>query len=273
MAVHVLTLPVLPSPRDISTLRGIGGVLQGSELRPRAIPDMLRTGVAEVDALAGGLPRGALSEIVGPASCGRTSLLLATLASATSRQEVCALVDASDAFDPRSAATAGVDLKRVLWVRCQEDVSRFRFQVSSGQPRQTRNGKRGTLGRLEQALRAADLLLQAGGFGLVMMDLADVPSRLARRVPLTSWFRFRRAVEKTPTALVVVEQQANARGCASLVLALERRPAALQTSIGSPTHARLLGGVRIKVEMAESRIAQRKPLRSVDFEARATWAG
>lgn len=127
-------------------------------LAERPAPDLVSTGVPEIDALAGGLPRGALTEICGPASSGRTSLLLSVLAEATGREEACALVDAGDAFDPCSAAAAGVDLARLLWVRC-------------GNP------------PLEQALKAADLLLQAGGFGLVALDLGDVPPALARRVP------------------------------------------------------------------------------------------
>ena len=94
------------------------GVRRASTLE-RPSPEMVSTGVPAIDALTGGLPRGALTEIVGPASSGRTSLLLSLLAQATARQEACALVDASDAFDPESAVAAGIDLKRLLWVRCR----------------------------------------------------------------------------------------------------------------------------------------------------------
>ena len=94
------------------------GVRRASTLE-RPSPEMVPTGVPAIDALTGGLPRGALTEIVGPASSGRTSLLLSLLAQATARQEACALVDASDAFDPESAVAAGIDLKRLLWVRCR----------------------------------------------------------------------------------------------------------------------------------------------------------
>jgi recA bacterial DNA recombination protein len=94
------------------------GVRRASALE-RPSPEMVPTGVPAIDALTGGLPRGGLTEIVGPASSGRTSLLLSILAQATARQEACALVDASDAFDPESAVSAGVDLKRLLWVRCR----------------------------------------------------------------------------------------------------------------------------------------------------------
>ena len=78
---------------------------------------------------------------------------------------------------------------------------------------------------LEQALKSTDLLLQAGGFGLVALDLGDIPVDAARRIPLTTWFRFRRAVEHTSTALVVLEQQPHAKSCALLVMDFTAQPA------------------------------------------------
>ncbi len=268
------TLHVFPSPaRDRRALAGIEGVVPASRLGVRPQPQTIPIGVPQVDALTGGVPRGGLTEIFGPASSGRTSLLLALMAQTTAREEVCALVDASDAFDPHSAQAAGVDLQRVLWVRGSE-VSRFKFQVSRT-PRVTRNVKRETFSRVEQALRAADLLLQAGGFGLVVMDLGDIPPQIARRVPLTSWFRFRRAVENTATALVVVEQEASAKSCASLVLKTQQSAVNNQQSAKTraPTHARLLHGMQLEVEVLNSRILQRKSVRSAttSFESRASW--
>src|SRR5262252_1714577 len=163
----------------------LGGPL-GWQSRPE--PEYTPTGISEVDSAAGGLPRGCLTEIVGPASSGRTSLLLAILAAATAHQEACALVDAEDAFSPHSAAEAGVQLERLLWVRCGHNA--------------------------EHALKAADLLIQGGGFGLVAMDLGDTPCAIARRISLTSWFRLRRAVEHTPSVLLAVGRQSYARTCA-----------------------------------------------------------
>jgi hypothetical protein len=158
----------------------------------RPAPDLLPTGIPEIDAATGGLPRGALTEIAGPASSGRTSLLHSILAAAAARQEVCALVDADDAFSPHHAAAAGADLTRLLWVRCPHNA--------------------------EHALKAADLLIQGGGFGLVVLDLGDTPPVTVRRISLTSWFRLRRAVEHTSTVFVALACQPNARTCASLVL-------------------------------------------------------
>jgi len=284
-------LCAFPSPaRNPGALAGIEGVVPASRLGVRPQPETIPTGIPQVDELTGGVPRGGLTEIFGPTSSGRTSLLLALMAQATAREEVCALVDASDAFDPHSAAAAaGVDLKRVLWVRCGE-VSRFTFHVSRGRL-ETRNVKRETFSRVEQALRAADLLLQAGGFGLVVMDLGNIPPAIARRVPLASWFRFRRAVENTATALVVVEQEASAKSCASLVLrtkhsALSIQQSATQQSAFStqqsakaaettPSHTRLLHGMQLEVEVLNSRILQRTSVRSAttSFESRASWVG
>src|ERR1700683_2612830 len=98
----------------------LAGVTSASRLAVRPAPEMVSSGIAAMDALTGGLPRGCLTEICGPASSGRTSLLLAALAAATQRGEFCAVVDASDALDPHSAATAGIELERLLWVRCGE---------------------------------------------------------------------------------------------------------------------------------------------------------
>ena len=151
-------LRVFPSPaRDRRAPLEIEGVIPASRLGVRPQPETIPTSIPQVDKLTGGVPRGGLTEIFGPASSGRTSLLLALLAQTTAREEVCALVDASDAFDPHSAAAAGVDLKRLLWVRCGRKVSSSPFLVSrknraSAEEREARNEK---LASVEQALRAA----------------------------------------------------------------------------------------------------------------------
>jgi recombination protein RecA len=175
-----------------------GRVVSPFNYRDRNVFELVTTGIPSLDAVVGGLPRGAMTEICGPPCSGRTSVMLAALAARTGEGETCALIDARDSFDPAVASAAGVALERVLWVRCQN---------------------------ADQALRATDLLIQAGGFGLVAVDLSDVAPKIVRYVPLNAWFRFRRAVEDTPTILLVLEQEANAKTCASLVLRLEARPA------------------------------------------------
>jgi len=104
--------------KRLSAMPKLAGVIPASRLDVRPAPQMVPSGVREIDTLTGGLPRGCLTEICGPASSGRTSVLLAALAAATQRQEVCALVDISDAFNPHSAAAAGVNFEKMLWVRC-----------------------------------------------------------------------------------------------------------------------------------------------------------
>jgi recombination protein RecA len=198
-------------------------------------PEVCPTGMAEVDTAFRGLPQGCLTEVYGPASSGRTSLMLAAMAQSTISENVCALVDASDAFDPASAAAAGVRLERLLWVRCG--------------------------GNAEHALKAVDLLVQGGGFGLVVMDLADTPAIAARRISMTSWFRLRRAVEHTPTVLLVVEQQPLAKTCASLTLEMRREQAAWS---GEPGCSRLLRGIRIHVD-------RRKPVPAIAATFESRW--
>ncbi|HEX4663244.1 MAG TPA: hypothetical protein VH196_02560 [Terriglobales bacterium] len=210
----------------------------------RSLPERMPTGIASVDALTGGVPLGCLTEICGPASSGRTSVMHSLLAECMRRDEMCALVDATDAFDPQSAANVGVDLARLLWVRCGKKSGDRAIGLSgdrgirplgevidgekssyypirpSGFKSPDHPITRSPASSLEQSLKATDLLLQAGGFGLVVLDLADISFALARRIPLTTWFRFRRAVENTSTALIIMEQQPHAKSCAALVMDL-----------------------------------------------------
>jgi hypothetical protein len=222
------------------------------KLRERPVAEVMSVGIPEVDRMTGGIPRGAITEILGPASSGRTSLLHSVMAASTNRQEVCALVDSSDSFDTASAANAGSDFDQLLWIRCASNI--------------------------EHAIKATDLLLQSGGFGLVALDLGDVPAAQSRRIQLSWWFRFRRAIENTPTAMVVISRDPNARSCASLVLETSREGAFWSRPLASielegrvlPTCANLLGGFRLHVERC-------KPLcldeREVSFEAKARWFG
>ncbi len=155
-----------------------------------------KTAGETLPSVVGEIPRGALTEIAGPASSGRTSLLYSLLATASSGEEFCTLLDTEDTFDPESAAAAGVRLSQVLWVRCG--------------------------GNVEHALKSLDMLANAGGFGLIAIDLADTPAKIVRRIPIAAWFRLRHAVENTRTALVVVAQQIHAGSCSALKIELSR---------------------------------------------------
>jgi recombination protein RecA len=195
---------------------------------PRALREVAATGIAEVDAhLEGGLPVGAISELTGPQSSGRTSLTLAFLARRTAEGRACAWVDANDAFDPESAAASGVLLPQLLWVRCREVAAAApaqpeRFRTASGGGRKGA-GTRAVWTHLDQALRAADLLLQAGGFAAIVLDLGSTAREQGNRIPLATWFRFRQAADRARSSLVVLGRAAYAQSAAAVVL--ECRPA------------------------------------------------
>ncbi len=181
---------------------------------PRTISEVASTGVEEADLLLdGGLPVGAISEITGPASSGRTSLVLAFLAQRTAEERVCAWVDASDAFDPESAAANGVHLQRLLWVRCANVKSPLNSKIQPGL-----RGQDKPWTRLDHALRATDLLLQAAGFAAIVLDLGHIIPEHAGRIPLATWFRFRQAADRTRCSLIVIGQAGYAQSSAALVL-------------------------------------------------------
>jgi recombination protein RecA len=369
----------------------VGRGLEGFRARLREPVELQSCGVEELDALlGGGFPRGALVEVCGAGSSGRTSLSLALLAQATRRQEACAFVDVSDALDPMSVAAAGVDAKRLLWVRCGEGgkaVEKLEFggkvgihgEIEEGRgkplpyggvpalnqkdgavqgfpvqerphgfswthprdamrgvetsipglmrrppkapsydemsfavrcageqvepdrqtPRRGENLQRrsfpqeeanikkrvwGGLGdaaanvfakswsnawvrvkakpwkRLEQALKATDLLLHSGGWGVVVVDLGGISWVEARRIPMHTWFRFRRVVENSPTILLLLGEESCAKSCASLVLECRRMGETWSTAFGSATsaEARLgpatLQGFEVQGEIASSRM-------------------
>ncbi len=183
-------------------------------------------GLAALDtALAGGLPRGQLSEIVGPRSAGRSTVLAAALAAAADRGEAVALIDTSDRFDPASAEAAGLDLSALLWIRDTGDATR--------------------------ALKAMHLVLQAGGFGLVAFDLTDVPAPLVRRFPHTTWMRLARALEGSQTAAVLLGGERIARSPGGVSIALEApRPC----WAGAADRARLLHAVTLRPRVIGGRI-------------------
>jgi recombination protein RecA len=179
------------------------------------------TGLPVLDAaLGGGLRRGHLSEIVGGRSTGRTTLMCGIFAAAASRGEVAALVDTHDRFDPASAAAAGVDLARVLWIRDRGDAAR--------------------------ALKAMNLVLQAGGFGVVVLDLADVRRTALSQFPMTTWMRLARIVEGSQTVALLVGAERLGRSPGGVTIALDAaagHPPVRWTGRGD--RARLLRGVDV----------------------------
>ena len=156
----------------------------------------LPVGIPAFDMMLRGCPRGRITEVIGAPSSGRTSLVHRVLAAAAERGEYCAVVDSTNAFDPWTASQAGADLDSLVWVQCGHNV--------------------------EHAMKSADLLLHSGGFGVVILDLCDVTPVQTRRIPLTWWYRFQRAVEKAPTVLLIVGREAHAKSCSALTVEVQR---------------------------------------------------
>jgi recombination protein RecA len=340
---------IAPSQKQGRYEAFIGRGLEGFQRRP--VVELQPSGVTELDAvLGGGFPRGSLVELCGPASSGRTSLAFSLLAEATERQQACAFVDVADSLDPLSLAAAGVELPRLLWIRCGDTGDRSpnlkassyfappdretrrvgRFDSPSKKPmpahgwRHPRELMRGVdkaipslVGRqgpptesaqihvvarcageqverdrelprrgfrpprslpslresdpppqilstgrntkpwkrLEQALKTTDLLLHSGGWGVVVFDLGGISWVDARRIELSTWFRFRRAIENTPTILLLLGEESCAKSCASLVLRCQRRAdnwkraaASLETGVST------FEGFEVQGEVTRSRV-------------------
>lgn len=216
--------------------------LSGSELYEKTHRQYLGTGIRPLDLLlSGGISRGHITQIVGPSSSGKTSLLLSILAQATARGEWVAYIDPFSSLDPAFAQKAGIDLKHLLWIRGPKRV-----------------------------FKALDILVGAGGFGVVVLDLVTqgetMNPRIFQRTPFTVWFRLKRAARQTSTTLLILGQAINAGSAVSRVISLKRR----ETQWSSTTdktrdtdsrHARLLLGICNELEL----------LRGKDAHANATF--
>ena len=334
-------------------------------IAPRPIRSLVSSGIGSVDSvLDGGLPVGAITEIVGDECSGRTSFTLSFLGRLTQAGKVCAWIDVSNAFQPESAAAAGVQLSRMLWVRCWtggksqvQDLPQRKFALEEkylippptkqglhgggcgGHPRTEVKGLSEAVSsllrpevtaprcapslnrvrteraqfepnalpipsvslhgkntpakpwsRIDQALRVADLLLQAGGFSAIVLDMAGVAPEFSSRIPLATWFRYRAAAEKSQTSVLLLTQHACAKTSAELVLQL-------RSNIIHHQHQQqqtVFTGVEHQIEVSRQRIsggfggggfggqepthvlALRKPPQramSASWQARTAWAG
>ena len=230
--------------------------------------ELLPTGIAEVDALLqGGLPVGSLTEITGPDSSGRSTLVAAILAGATRQGAPCAYVDVADAFDPLSAAAIGINLGRLLWVR----VGR------------TQKSDKQVWASLDRALRATDLLLNAGGFRIIVLDMGDVCAEQVRRVPLASWYRYRLQAEKSQALFLLLAQTPCANSCTSVVLHCTEADERWEYATGNQNGLPLLTGLRYSVSADRKRASARefanpfdkKPVSAIQtaWKRRTLWAG
>ena len=317
---------------------------------PKIAYTVAPTGIREIDELLhGGFPVGALSEIVGPECSGRTSLALTFVANLTQAGKVCAWVDVSDTLHPESAASLGVDLSRLLWIRCGRSTEIAPSPVrglrmaekppnrkpglppaGGAHPRMEANGlsdavsnlltaapccaeeqpttqplpkrlipkqqgpqltpfpssqikaapKRKSWSRLEQGLRVCDLLLQAGGFSCIVLDIGSLNAEYALRVPLATWFRFRAAAERLQSNVLLITQHACSRNSAGLVLRLDPVDPGKGNVLGKD--GTIFTGLEHRAELARQRFAQgnvlplRKQPQSVQtaqWLVKSVWAG
>jgi len=316
--------------------------------RPRIIRPVAPTGITALDELLqGGLPLGAISELTGPESSGRSAVALSFVGDLTRAWSVCVWVDVSDAFDPESAAAARVDLSRLLWVRCAAPAERarpsadFKFALPEkylepapvmkglhgggcgGHPRNEVKGLADAVSgllrpeaiaprcaepqprvrqewetfappqprapqanvrmrpakpwaRIEQALRVTDLLLQAGGFSAIVLDMAGIAAEHVSRVPMATWFRYRAAAERTQASVLLLTQHPCAKSSGEVLLRFQPGEARLD-------EATVFSGIEHRVEIERQRFAAhgnvvplRKPPQSsyaAQWNSQTTWAG
>jgi recombination protein RecA len=321
-----------------------------SALTPVAklVRSVVSSGIESLDSvLKGGLPIGAVCEIAGPECCGRTSLAHSFVARVIESGKVAAWIDASDTFDPASAAAVGIDLRRLLWVRCgvteilnPEEVQEFTlpapYLIPPTQKKGLYGGGRGThprreakglsnavsgllqtgsmsprcaesqrkirpaqatcppasqpavsspqrrslltpYQRIKQGLKSADLILQAGGFGAVVLDLGSIAAEFVSRVDLATWHRYRVAAERTQSSVILLTQHVCAKSSAELLLRL--RPAEILRD-----EATVFSGTQPNAEVVRHRFQERennvllirKPPQSANtagWQNRAAWVG
>lgn len=317
---------------------------------PKLIRPVVPTGVSEVDALLeGGLPVGAITEMVGPESSGRTAIALSVLSHLTHAGKVCAWVDVSDTLSPESAASAGIDVARLLWARCgasqsqEKSLLEYKFSLPEkyllpatikkglhggccgGHPRNEVKGLSEAVsgllrseaiaprcaepqrrerpereifapqpsakvlrsnvrthtskpwGRIEQALRVTDLLLQAGGFSAIVLDMASISPEHASSIPLATWFRYRAGAERTQAVFLLLTQHSCAKSAGELLLRF-------QTGEVRDDDATVFSGIEHCLQIERRRFTEeptnavplRKPPQTVNaahWKSQTTWAG
>ena len=237
---------------------------EGPDRIDRAVP----IGYEALDrSLGGGIARGQISEITGLASTGRTALAQALLAGATARGELAACIDPLDRFDVASAISAGVVLERLLWVRGEDVTSTQPALDPAWEPGRARpgQGRQTPIGRaVSRALKATSLVLSAGGFGVVVLDLADVPRRVLGTLPFTTWLRLQRLIASSDTACVVIADLPLARSAGGATVRLEPRARGLSPTAATP---------RFREQVFASRHPYVASRQSAHGSSRSVWTG
>lgn len=220
--------------------------------------------------LTGGLPRGHVSEAVGPASSGRTSVAWAALAAATRRGESVAIIDTFDRFDPPTAHACGIDLSRLLWVRGQA-ISKTTSAIDPAWLPGVRavSGPGTFMERvIDRAIKSLNLVVSSGVCTLVVIDLIDVPAAALRRLPASTWFRVERAIEGSDTAVLILAAQPVARSAGGRSIVLGNRESGTGNRAngmapgsripdpvwrGSHDRSRRIAGVRVRASINAAR--------------------
>jgi hypothetical protein len=198
---------------------------------------LVSTGVTAIDqAIGGGWRRGEVSEAVGGPSTGRSTLLCASLSAATARGELTALVDAFDRADPLGAAGAGLDLSRLLWVRGPALTPAARDSIVGP--------------AILRAVRACDLIIRAGGFGIVALDLAGVPARALRDLAASTWMRLAHANAGQQTVCLLIGDQPMGRSARGVTVKL----ASTRQWTGTSPQSRRFGGFHIQADVVAARV-------------------
>jgi recA bacterial DNA recombination protein len=233
-----------PAPLEIVQLPEFSGVFRGRELTRK--DRKLSSGIASVDALiGGGIPRGRISEITGRPGSGRTTLAAAFTAQATRRGETAAWIDAAGALDPESLGEAGVVLGRMLWARLAAYAP---HQADSSGGWNYRRRRSGGLSRENLALKAAETVLEAGGFGLVVVDFGERPRAIAPAAAL----RLARAAERAGAAVIAIAPYRMCGTFAALSVAMRRRRAAFgRIRADSPA---TFDGIAIEATVARNKL-------------------
>ncbi len=208
------------------------------------------SGVASLDAqLGGGWPKGQWSEVVGPRSSGRSWTLAQGMAQATQRGELVALIDAFDTWDPTAVAACDPVWARWLWVRGPA--------IAAGGPASAAGERTLATQGVDRALKAAAMLLQAGGFGMVVLDLSEAPQSVIRALPFTTWLRLQRMLAGHDTVGVLLAAEATARSAEGVSVQLS---AAEAWWSGSDDRSRYLAGCEVRGRVVHAR----RPARAED---------
>ncbi len=212
------------SASTAAVIANLRQVIAAQAPRTGVVKPPIALGLGSLDAaLHGGLPRGKLVEVVGQS--GKMSLTLRALAGATQRGELVALIDAADALDPKAAQQLGVDLARTLWVR-----------VKSG----------------KDGLKALDLLLGAGGFGLVVIYLAGVtgPAAALSRTDQV-WPRLTQRAEKAGATVLCIADRPVTGSFAAVTLCCDEGQGIWESAPGGRLR---LHSQRTRIEVQRSRL-------------------